>query len=263
MSKLWVLVLFTCTLLLVYSIPLNQESVFVVGSPRNSLGVLDISDRKVSDKRLDSVSHPDCASQREKALTRRNQGDKRVYTPNCNPNNPMRYEKLQCYDITSLCWCVHEMTGEPIQGSTSQQSKPTCAEPATTTPVKRKNRCKGNKRKRFLRRLIATLKTEMIMTGINSTKISRDVAIKWKFAQLDRNKNKSLERTEWRPYKAILLEWKNTRHCSRNFFKTCDINSDKKVSSSEWGKCIVQEFTVVPAKRPEQLNPFLYILKSD
>lgn len=78
------------------------------------------------------------------------------------------------------------------------------------------------------------------MSGVNATKVSRDSAIRWKFNQLNTNKNNVLERSEWKTYKSALLEWKNVRQCSRNLFKTCDLDRDRKLTFDEWRKCIVQ-----------------------
>lgn len=151
---------------------------------------------------------------------------------------------MQCYDVSIYCWCVDELSGEPKLGSSTTRGKPKCEETPTTTVapkrVRRNNRCKEKKRTRFLRRLVSTLKSEMIMSGINATKVSRDSAIRWKFNQLNINHNNVLERSEWKPFKSVLLEWKNVRQCSRNLFKTCDLNKDRKLTFDEWRKCIVQ-----------------------
>uniref|UniRef100_A0A1I7X815 SPARC_Ca_bdg domain-containing protein n=1 Tax=Heterorhabditis bacteriophora TaxID=37862 RepID=A0A1I7X815_HETBA len=83
-------------------------------------------------------------------------------------------------------------------------------------------------------------------------KVSRDRAVNWKFSQLDLNRDQILDRQEWKPYKTVLLEWKNVKHCTRNLFKTCDINFDKKLAKEEWKACII----------PECLLLFIYFMKS-
>ncbi|CAD6199274.1 unnamed protein product [Caenorhabditis auriculariae] len=227
---------------------------------------LDISEaQELQTKQLaEHEARLDCASQRKKALLRKDAGDIRVYVPDCSTTNPIQYQRTQCYELTHYCWCVHEISGEPVAGSTTQNGRPGCAAPATQAPKKkRKNRCKGNRRTRFLRRVVATIKAEMILAGVNQTKTNRDAVLQWKFKQLDLNDNKLLERQEWKPYKAILLEWRKARHCSRNLFKTCDVDANRRLTPEEWRKCIAQEVNLVPATRPEQLNPFLYILKPE
>ncbi|CAI5450880.1 unnamed protein product [Caenorhabditis angaria] len=238
-----------------------------ISSSRSGLGILDISETNPTGRRrFEEVIRLDCASQRQKARLRQSSGDSKIYVPVCSTRNPLYYERVQCHEISNYCWCVDEVSGEPKIGTNTFHGKPKCPEVTTviieTRKNKKKNRCKANRRQRFLRRLIATIKTEMIL-GNGTSKIGRDTAIRWKFNQLDKNNNGVLERIEWKPYKSILLEWKNARHCSRNFFKTCDLDRNRKLSSDEWVKCIVQEVNRVPAKRPDQLNPFLYILKPE
>uniref|UniRef100_A0A8R1DN21 Thyroglobulin type-1 domain-containing protein n=1 Tax=Caenorhabditis japonica TaxID=281687 RepID=A0A8R1DN21_CAEJA len=239
-------------------------------SRNGGLGVLELSD--TSDlslrQRFENVIRLDCASQQRKALNRKNAGDSKIYVPTCSAKNSLLYDKVQCYDMSAYCWCVDEISGEPKIGSSTSRGKPKCQEDPTTTStppkrVRRNNRCKEKKRTRFLRRLVATLKSEMIMSGVNATQVSRDAALRWKFNQLDANHNGLMERAEWKTYKAVLLEWKNVRQCSRSLFKTCDLDRNRKLTFDEWRKCIVQEINRVPAKRPDQLNPFLYILRPE
>ena len=88
-----------------------------------------------------------------------------------------------------------------------------------------------------------------ILGNITRTKVGRETAITWKFAQLDKNKNRVslfslnhiiqvIERSEWKPYKAILLQWKRVRRCSRNLFKTCDTDKNKRLTPGEWKQCL-------------------------
>ncbi|KAK5966838.1 hypothetical protein GCK32_010044, partial [Trichostrongylus colubriformis] len=107
-----------------------------------------------------------------------------------------------------------------------------------------------------------------------------------------------LERNEWKPYKNSIIQWKKVKHCSRNFFKTCDTDTNRKLTIEEWKKCFAPNvverskmkledsigdlvekkpktlrnlekgaaYSLIqktPAVRPDQLNPFLYILKAD
>ncbi|CAB3398286.1 unnamed protein product [Caenorhabditis bovis] len=245
-----------------FSVLLELTQCLPISAIEHGLGVLDISDslstNKITETRLD------CASQRRKALIKKNAGDSKIYVPVCSKSNSLQYERVQCFETPAYCWCVNEQTGEPRIGTSTLHGKPNCQEVTTSAPKKkRKNRCKGNRRTRFLRRLVASLKSEMIMSGVNATKVSRDTALRWKFTQLDANKNSVLERSEWKPYKSILLQWKNARHCSRSLFKTCDTDKNRRLTFDEWRKCIVQEVNLVAAKRQEQLNPFLYVLRPE
>ncbi|KHJ90744.1 hypothetical protein OESDEN_09402 [Oesophagostomum dentatum] len=104
----------------------------------------------------------------------------------------------------------------------------------------------------------------MIITGnAVSENVGRDTALTWKFNQLNINKDQVLERSEWKPYKNAILQWKKVKQCSRNFFKTCDVDSNRRLTFEEWKRCIITDIAKTPALRPDQLNPFLYILKAD
>ncbi|VDM56580.1 unnamed protein product [Angiostrongylus costaricensis] len=74
---------------------------------------------------------------------------------------------------------------------------------------------------------------------------------------------KVLERNEWKPYKNAIIQWKKVKHCSRNLFKTCDTDSNSRLTTDEWKNCLIPVDSKTSAVRPEQLNPFLYILKAD
>ncbi|KAJ1373235.1 hypothetical protein KIN20_035595 [Parelaphostrongylus tenuis] len=172
---------------------------------------------------------------------------------------------VQCLETLKYCWCVHTDTGEPIPGTSLLNAKPHCEEKKPhQKPKKHRKRCLGRKRLRFLRRLISAIKAEMIMTGNTVAKnIGRDAAVKWKFGQLDVNENQVLERNEWKSYKYGLIQWKKVKHCSRNLFKICDTDSNSRLTTEEWKNCITPAVSETPAIRPDQLNPFLYILKAD
>ncbi|KAK6042012.1 thyroglobulin type-1 repeat-containing domain protein [Cooperia oncophora] len=218
----------------------DEDSILSIPSPASALGMLDISEQKTtpSSDRRDKV-RLDCSVQRRKSLIKKNNGDVAIYVPTCSPTDSVNYLAVQCLEVPKYCWCVHPATGEPIPGTSVLEAKPQCAEeePKPKSRHGRKNRCSGKRRTRFLRRLLSAIKTEMIMTGNNvDENVNRETAIKWKFDQLNVNKNQLLERNEWKPYKNSIVQWKKVKHCSRNFFKTCDTDGNRKLTLDESGR---------------------------
>ncbi|WKY11660.1 hypothetical protein Q1695_003324 [Nippostrongylus brasiliensis] len=245
----------------------GEDSILSIPPSSSSLGMLDISEQKMAPLQdIEDRVRLDCSVQRKKSLMKKNSGDATIYVPTCSPTNSVNYLAIQCLDVPKYCWCVHTATGEPIPGTSILNARPQCVEEREEEKPKKRprNRCNGRKRTRFLRRLISAIKTEMIMTGVTSNEhISRDAALKWKFNNLNVNKNQVLERNEWKPYKHSIVQWKKVKYCSRNFFKTCDTVSNGKLTLEEWKKCFASVAQKTAAVRPDQLNPFLYILKAD
>ncbi|XP_028648375.1 SPARC [Erpetoichthys calabaricus] len=56
------------------------------------------------------------------------------------------------------------------------------------------------------------------------------------FASLDRKKNGKLSRRDLRK---ILYRHMPLEHCATSFFKSCDMNGNKKITLNEWTKCLV------------------------
>lgn len=116
--------------------------------------------------------------------------------------------------------------------------------------------CSSKKRTDFLKRLHGTLVSSMIASGHSDTEDMSpgERALRWKFDELDKNKNKVpffqfciahfkifllqvLERKEWKPYRQELKTWKGMRKCGRNFLRSCDANGDKRITLHEWLTC--------------------------
>ncbi|EYB82256.1 hypothetical protein Y032_0363g3523 [Ancylostoma ceylanicum] len=245
----------------------DENSILSIPSPAGAHEMFDMIERRTASSNGGSDKvRLDCNVQRKKSLLKKTNGDVAIYVPTCSPTDSVFYLPVQCLEVQKYCWCVHTTTGEPIPGTAILNAKPHCEEekPTPKPKKKRRNRCTDRRRIRFIRRLIASIKAEMIITGsAASENVGRDAALTWKFNQLNTNKNQVLERSEWKPYKSALLQWKKVKHCSRSFFKTCDADSNRRLTFDEWKKCIVADITKTPALRPDQLNPFLYILKAD
>lgn len=62
-------------------------------------------------------------------------------------------------------------------------------------------------------------------------------AARWKFTNLDKNKNMNLDRREVKQFRKLIPKQKNTRKCSRTFLRYCDENTNKKISLDEWLSC--------------------------
>lgn len=63
-------------------------------------------------------------------------------------------------------------------------------------------------------------------------------AATWNFVVLDKNKNKVLERKEWKVFRALVSASKQLRRCGKKLPRYCDVNSDQKISLSEWLECL-------------------------
>lgn len=63
-------------------------------------------------------------------------------------------------------------------------------------------------------------------------------AIRWKFTTLDKDKNKSLNKTEYRDLRKLIKKVVKPRRCSRAFVRLCDIDHDSIISEEEWRTCL-------------------------
>lgn len=49
-----------------------------------------------------------------------------AYMPQCEEDG--RFSAVQCHSSTGYCWCVSEVTGEPLSGLVRGQEQPQCSE---------------------------------------------------------------------------------------------------------------------------------------
>jgi Secreted protein acidic and rich in cysteine Ca binding region len=62
--------------------------------------------------------------------------------------------------------------------------------------------------------------------------------IDWKFDQLDKNNDGSLNRREFRVLRRLVRKVVRPKRCTRNFPRLCDSDQDRRISRSEWSVCL-------------------------
>lgn len=63
-------------------------------------------------------------------------------------------------------------------------------------------------------------------------------AATWSFVIFDKNKNKMLDRNEWKAFKEIVIGVKTLKRCGKKLPRYCDINKDRQISMTEWLDCL-------------------------
>ncbi|XP_055859265.1 SPARC-related modular calcium-binding protein 2 isoform X3 [Episyrphus balteatus] len=184
----------------------------------------------------DSDGDYDCQADRRVALDEQN-GGTALYVPECTPDG--RYQRVQCYRSTGYCWCVHEDTGKNIPGTSLKDKRPQCDSIyPTSRPMKG---CPEPRKTEFLKDLKDFLNEQIGSNSItSSTKwTSEDERIATlSFVFLDKNKNKSWERKEWKTFRELVTANKTLGKCGKKMPRYCDVNSDKKITLSEWLNCL-------------------------
>ena len=62
--------------------------------------------------------------------------------------------------------------------------------------------------------------------------------IDWKFDQLDKNNDGSLNRREFRVLRRLVRKVVRPKRCTKNFPRLCDSDQDRRISRSEWSVCL-------------------------
>ncbi|XP_050093490.1 SPARC-related modular calcium-binding protein 2 isoform X2 [Anopheles aquasalis] len=186
----------------------------------------------------DSEADSDCLSDRKYALDEQKYGTNALYVPECTADG--RYQRVQCYRSTGYCWCVNEDTGKNIPGTSTKDEKPVCDQYASSTrPMKG---CPEEKKVEFLKDLKAFLSKQV------TTSFAGKIVPVWKteeekiailsFVLLDKNQNKQLERKEWKAFREMITATRQLRKCGKKMPRYCDVNSDRKITLSEWMSCL-------------------------
>lgn len=63
-------------------------------------------------------------------------------------------------------------------------------------------------------------------------------AATWTYVMLDKDKNKALERREWKAFHQLISNVEPLRRCGRKLPRYCDVNHDSKISITEWMACL-------------------------
>ncbi|XP_062129928.1 uncharacterized protein LOC133841446 isoform X3 [Drosophila sulfurigaster albostrigata] len=248
---------------------MSHSSTSPVGYPKsfNSLGklskgkiesiLMDLSSTVLNPKdetaNNESEGEANCWTDQELAREeQRHGGNSSFYVPECMADG--RYKRVQCY--SSICWCVNEETGKSITG-TFGQKRPQCDEVTAVRPMKG---CTGPRKTQFLKELKEFLNTKVLPssnTGRDSTlwKSEDERIATLSFVFLDKNKNKSWERKEWKVFRDLVTSASNLNKCGKKMPRYCDVNGDKKISLSEWVNCLQsQRVEITTTAKPPQSN---------
>uniref|UniRef100_T1I1X6 SPARC-related modular calcium-binding protein 2 n=2 Tax=Rhodnius prolixus TaxID=13249 RepID=T1I1X6_RHOPR len=241
-----------------------QESVPLMSSDIPDFGI----------ERPDRKEEPevnDCLSDRKSVLEE--QSNLESYVPECAPDG--RYQKIQCYKSTGYCWCVHEDSGKPIPGTSVKDLNPKCD--AVQPPSRPMKGCPENRKNAFLRDLMEFLSRTMEekkfsasdkgLLLIDQHPLNEQIAA-WNFHALDTNKNKVLERKEWKTFRTMISTHKKLRRCGKKLPRYCDVNHDRRISMTEWLNCLNAQkssssITATPSTRRRGPNPIESYLKDD
>ncbi|KAM3968880.1 SPARC related modular calcium binding-like protein magu isoform 2-T2 [Aphomia sociella] len=219
----------------------------------------------------------DCLTDRQAVLDEQKAGGAVLYVPECTGDG--RYARAQCYRSTGYCWCVHQDTGKPIPGSSVKDRRPDCdAAPQHASPMRG---CPEQVKTKFLRDLrsffIAKMTSSTNGTGpgemVKWGASNEEQAATWTYVMLDKDKNKALERREWKAFHQLIANVEHLRKCGRKLPRYCDVNHDTKISITEWMACLEvtqasQGHTTEAPKPPSNPrrkgpNPLESILKAD
>ncbi|XP_044578188.1 SPARC-related modular calcium-binding protein 2 isoform X3 [Cotesia glomerata] len=205
----------------------------------------------------------DCITDRKSALEDSKHSSQSFYVPECTPDG--RYLKVQCY--SSYCFCVDQDTGKPIPGTSSKEPTPNChPAPPPNRPMKG---CPDEKKKQFLRDLIDLMDKKMKTSSADSVEATdkwpasqEERIATWHFVMLDKNKNKVLERKEWKSFRTMVASNRHLRRCGKKLPRYCDINNDRRISMTEWLSCLhaqqpnpVESSTNTSTLKPRRLGP--------
>lgn len=214
----------------------------------------------------------DCLTDRAQALIdSKSSNGYPLYVPVCTTDG--RYKKVQCYNSTGYCWCVNEDTGKNIPGTSMKDLKPNC-DSVVSAAVRPMKGCPEEKKQIFHKDLMEFLyKTMMSDEAVSRIwKDPKDDQIAtWSFVHFDKNKNKILERSEWKAFKETVDKLQALKKCGKKLPRYCDVNKDRQISMTEWLECLnpykIQPLqnatTATPSSGRTGKNPLLTILKAD
>lgn len=106
--------------------------------------------------------------------------------------------------------------------------------------------CPDYKKNLFLKELLEFLHnkmSEMVNSTSNFNSLAwidsrEEQAATWSFVVFDKNKNKMLERSEWKAFKDLVSNTKGLKKCGKKLPRYCDNNKDRQISMTEWLDCL-------------------------
>ncbi|XP_076297930.1 SPARC related modular calcium binding-like protein magu isoform X1 [Lasioglossum baleicum] len=216
----------------------------------------------------------DCLTDRRSVLEdERQHSQEKFYVPECTPDG--RYHRVQCY--SGYCWCVYQDTGKPIPGTSSKDRTPNCN--PVPTPSRPMKGCPEQKKQLFLRDLMDLMQKKMKASGTDSDETTakwqaskEEQIATWHFVMLDKNKNKVLERKEWKSFRTMVANNRQLQRCGKRLPRYCDINNDRRISMTEWLSCLNAQrpapsdsMEKASTSKPIRMgpNPLDQILKND
>ncbi|XP_063236853.1 SPARC-related modular calcium-binding protein 1 isoform X2 [Bacillus rossius redtenbacheri] len=234
-------------------------------------GIPDLGDDFDSEQEVN-----DCLSERQGFLDEQSASNTELYVPECTPDG--RFQKKQCYKSTGYCWCVHEDDGKPIPGTSMKNQDPECDKmPPVVRPMPG---CPEPKKQTFLKELMEILRKKM-QAAVNKTATesvmvlqddwyitAQDVVAKWNFNSFDKNKNKVLDKKEWKGFRALVTSSRQARKCGKKLPRYCDANHDRRISLTEWLNCVRLQpspstYISTPTSRRHGANPLQMYLNGD
>uniref|UniRef100_A0A914VLV2 SPARC-related modular calcium-binding protein 1 n=1 Tax=Plectus sambesii TaxID=2011161 RepID=A0A914VLV2_9BILA len=177
-----------------------------------------------------------------------------VFIPECDETDGS-YSIVQCHQSTGYCWCVTK-TGRPLPGTSVRNKRPNCLpygkvgrRSSQTNMGRGTGGCGTLDRSTFNSNLLKIFQSEYERDPKNRLKGNGRSAsnsapdkgvrvIRWKFDQLDRNKNGELSRRELRGQKRLIKKLIQPLACARRFNKYCDLDKNQKIDRREWVTCL-------------------------
>ncbi|XP_068145650.1 SPARC-related modular calcium-binding protein 2 isoform X2 [Drosophila tropicalis] len=236
----------------------DDDDMTLPSFPHSRTSLNDILNSKTSAETTNNENEGEtnCWTDQTVALEEQSHGGKSVlYVPECMPDG--RYQREQCYHSTPYCWCVNEDTGKHIPGTSVKNQRPQCDVVNAVRPMKG---CPEPRKTQFLKELKEFLNTQLLPrgnTGSDTTiwKSEDERIATLSFVFLDKNKNKSWERKEWKVFRELVASARNLGKCGKKMPRYCDVNGDKKISLSEWLDCLQSQKTEsATTAKPAQSN---------
>ncbi|XP_074601791.1 SPARC related modular calcium binding-like protein magu [Brevipalpus obovatus] len=159
-----------------------------------------------------------------------------IYLPKCDKNTGL-YLHTQCHEEKNICWCVEEASGKliPETSKPREEHQNNYCKKLSKVGNNRngKNKCSRKEREKFVDKMINEL-TKEYEEAVGGKEDVRTV-LKWKFAILDVNSDKVLNRDEIRGMRRMIKNQTRTpRRCGRAFFRHIDRDMDKVITKMEW-----------------------------